>query len=130
MQENLEGLRALCFDDLSELSPFQVRTRFERHLYGLLSECSMEAFGSSPSGLSKAHVRYFYQRMKLDEQTTSPDLGRFSHIVNMVSDLYENFTRLCDTSNWSDDGQDPRINSCRNDIFHLCDYVAANFQRP
>ena len=130
MRENLEGLRALCFDDLSELSPFQVRTRFERHLYGLLSEYSMGAFGSSPSGLSKAHVRHFYQRMKLDEQASAADAGRCSQVLDMISELYENFTRLCDTSNWSDDGQDPRINSSRNDILRLCDYMATNFQKP
>ena len=90
----------------------------------------MGAFGSSPSGLSRAHVRHFYQRMKLAEQTSSPDAGRCSHVLDMISELYENFTRLCDTSNWSDDGQDPRINSCRNDILCLCDYIAANFQKP
>ena len=129
MRANLEGLRALCFDDLSELSPFQVRTRFERHLYGLLSEYSIRTFGSSPSGLSRAHVRHFYQRMKLDEQTRAPDAERCCHVLDMISELYENFTRLCDTSNWSDDGQDPRINSSRNDILRLCDYMATNFQR-
>jgi hypothetical protein len=127
MQENLDGLRALCFDDLSELSPFQVRTRFERHLYGLLFECSMEALGSSPNGLSKAHVRHFCQQKKLDKQVSPSDVGRCSHVLGMISELYENFTRLCDTSNWSDDGQDPRINSCRNEILRVCDYVAANF---
>jgi hypothetical protein len=130
MHENLEGLRALCLDDLSELSPFQVRTRFERHLYGLLFECSKGVFGSSPRGLSKTHVRHFCQQMKLDGQITPPNVGRCSQLLNMISELYENFTRLCDTSNWSDDGQDPRINSCRSDILRLCDYIAANFQKP
>ena len=130
MQKNLERLRALCFDDLSELSPFQVRTRFERHLYGLLFECSMDAFGSSPNGLSKAHARHFRQQMRLGERTSVPEVERFSYVLGMISELYENFTRLCDTSNWSDDGQDPRINSCRSDILRLCDYIAANFHGP
>ena len=126
MQENLEGLRALCFDDLSDLSPFQVRTRFERHLYGLLFECSTRAFGSSPTGPSKAHVRHFRERLKPGKQTSVVDVGWCFQALDMISELYEKFTNLCDTSNWSDDGQDPRINWCRDDVLRLCDYVAAN----
>jgi hypothetical protein len=123
MQENLEGLRALCNKDLAELSPFQVRTRFERYLYGLLSECMTEAFGSSPQGLSKAHLNDF--RKNLLSGTRSPGLS----VLDMVGALFEKFTILCDTSNWSDDGQDPRINFCRNDILELCDYVPAHFTK-
>lgn len=127
MQDNLEALRALCFDDLAALSPFQIRTRFERHLYGLLLEYSRKTFGFSPTGLSRTHINDFRNRLRLGEQSPSnlveaPSIG----VLESISDLYEKFTRLCDTSHWSDDGQDPRINLCRDDILRLCDSISAS----
>lgn len=123
MQENLEGLRELCNADLTGLSPFQVRTRFERYLFGLLSECMTEAFGSSPRGLSEAHLSHF--RKNLASGTRNPAMS----VLDMAGAVFEKFTVLCDTSNWSDDGQDPRIDFCRNDILELCDYVSAHFTK-
>ncbi len=90
----------------------------------------MGVFGSSPNGLSKTHVSRFYRRVKLDNQNSSLDVDRYLQVLSMISDLYEKFTRLCDTSNWSDDGQDPRVNSCRDDILRVCDFIATNFQKP
>jgi hypothetical protein len=128
MEENLKGLRALCFDDLSELSPFQIRTRFERHLYGLVFECSTAVFGSAPNGLSKAHVTHFCEK-RPNVEGNSAYAGSCLQLLHMISDVYERFTELCDTSNWSDDGQDPRINACRDDILSVCGYASKQLPR-
>jgi hypothetical protein len=128
MRDNLQGLKALCYGDLSGLSPFQVRTRFERHLYGLMFEYSVKTFGSSPNGLSADHLKRFTDQISMDQEIKSTSGQSCMRVFAMISELHAEFTQLCDTSNWSDDGQDPRITWCRDDILQLCNFVSENFQ--
>jgi len=123
MHENINGLKALCSGDLTDLTPFQIRTRFERHLYGVLVECSDETFGEHPTGLTRSHMEQFIQRVEQDNRWAIPTRAWCVSAFDLISDVFERFTQLCDTSNWSDDGQDPRINACRDDIFRLCECV-------
>jgi hypothetical protein len=126
MLEHIEGLKSLCFEDLNEAKPFHVRTRFERHLFGLAYHCSLKAFGSSPNGLTRTHLAHFLSTLP---HVGPGKRGEMNHeawgraCLERISDLYERFTALCDTSNWSDDGQDPRIKSCRAKILNLCAYA-------
>jgi hypothetical protein len=128
MEDNLRGLRELCEEDLSGQSPFQVRTRFERYLYGVMVEYSMKTFGSAPNGLSSAHLKCFTDEKIAEARERFTSCESCIQMFGMISELYEEFTRLCDTSNWTDDGQDPRVNWCRDDILQLCDFVSEQFQ--
>lgn len=47
-------------------------------------------------------------------------------VVSSVATVFRRFTYLCDTSNWSDDGQDPRVELCRRDILAICDLAEAS----
>lgn len=123
MRLHAENLKALCERDLSDLSPFQVRIRFERHLYGLASDYSNAVFGSSPSGLTREHLVHFCRSVVVRDRDLAPGEVRCLKTLEAVSDLYQEFTRFCDTSNWSDDGQDPRVNRCRTRLLGLCDLV-------
>jgi hypothetical protein len=119
MSVHIEGLRAICEGDLSALSPFQIRTRFERHLYGLMNEFSNSTLGASPTGLSRAHLLHFFEARR-EKGEAGCDVHSL-RILQEMSDLFQEFTYLCDTSNLTDDGQDPRIQSCREGILALCD---------
>jgi len=117
MREYIEALRLLCTEDHKKVAPYLLRTRFERNLYGLLVSLSESAFGKKPTGITEDHVRECVARCRTryneNELTAALSIAR----------LFEKFVYLCDTSNWSNDGQDPRIEMCRDNIILLCDFV-------
>lgn len=106
----------LCRDNQLKVAPYVVRTRFERGLYGLLVAFSMEVAGSAPHGISSTHIEEFLCGKNL----TSEAAARLREGAR----IFERFTYLCDTSNWSSDGQDPRIELCRTDMLKLCRTIA------
>jgi len=112
----VDALRTLCLKDQRGIAPYTLRTRFERNLYGLVHEYSETAFGVVPDGLTQRHVE------KLRQVCRDFKESEFEPVV-LAAKVYERFTYLCDTSNWSNDGQDPRIEICREDILALCDKV-------
>jgi len=117
MKHHIDQLRRLCMDYGAKYPPFLLRTRFERHLYGLLVSFSESIFGKRPTGITENQVHDFLSRCEPHE---SP---KEAEIVLRMSNIFGRFTYLCDTSNWSDDGQDPRLEMCREDILQLCNLV-------
>lgn len=117
MREYTEALRRLCAEDHEEVAPYLLRTRFERNLYGLLVSFSESAFGKKPTGITEDHVRECVARCE-----TCYDERELTVALSMAR-LFEKFVYLCDTSNWSNDGQDPRVEMCRENIIQLCDLV-------
>jgi hypothetical protein len=124
MTNHLEQLQAMCRDDLRGIPPFQVRTRFERHIFGLATSFSESLYGASPAGLSRRHIEHFAERVRsLRPIFDETDLFNMQ-ILSRICVVFEKFTSLCDSSNWSDDGQDPRIEWCRQDILELCEKLS------
>lgn len=115
MNQHVDALRTLCRDSDNRVSPYLLRTRFERHLFGLMVTVSRQTFGSDPKGMTESHVLEFVSRF--------PTHDREKQILISIAKLFAKFTYLCDTSNWSDDGQDPRVELCRDDILRLCTLV-------
>jgi len=117
VREYTEALRRLCAEDHGEEAPYLLRTRFERNLYGLLVSFSESAFGRKPTGITEDHVRECAARCE-----TRYDERELTAALSMAK-LFGKFVYLCDTSNWSNDGQDPRLEMCRENIMQLCDLV-------
>ena len=109
-------LLSMCEENLKGRAPYLVRTRFERLLFGLVESYSQEQFGRTPKGVTKNHISNFILANNLLESDETRVLGS-------AAQIFERFTYLCDTSNWSNDGQDPRVEMCRDDIIRLCDDV-------
>lgn len=116
LRDQCEKLKTMCVSNTAGIPPYLVRTRFERNLYGVLSAYTKETIGTSPNGLTKAHIESFLISQK----------GLSTHhggVMRLGADIYEAFTYLCDTSNWSNDGQDPRFSTCMDDVIRLCDLI-------
>jgi|ERR1019366_3597224 hypothetical protein len=120
VNRNIESLRALCADNQRGLAPYALRTRFERSLLGLVTQYSQSVFGAVPGGLSRLHLERFLHRCCGPGVST-----QFIEPIVLATTIFERFTYLCDTSNWSSDGQDPRIEMCREDVLRLCELVNA-----
>ncbi len=124
MKHHIDELRRLCAHHPQRPAPYLLRTRFERHLYGVLVGFSDLVFGMRPSGITEHHVRELLSR------SDTRNREREVNAVLRVSRIFHRFTYLCDTSNWSDDGQDPRVEMCRDEILRLCDFVESLAVRP
>ncbi len=125
MDNHLKELRSMCFDDLRGITPFQLRTRFERHLFCAAVSYAKSVFEIAPRGLSRRHYVRFAEKLEsLRPSSSSAGIAELN-ILSRMSTIFEKFTSLCDTSNWSDDGQDPRIEWCKKDILELCDELSA-----
>jgi len=124
MREYTEALRRLCVEDHRKVAPYLLRTRFERDLYGLLVSFSESAFGRKPTGITEDHVRECVANCE-----RSYDERELTVALSMAK-LFGKFVYLCDTSNWSNDGQDPRVEMCREDIVELCDLVESFETKP
>ncbi len=83
---------------------------------------SDEIFGERPRGLTRIHIREFLAK----NDGGNKHNAHFVDFANDIVSIYERFTFLSDTSNLSDDGQDPRVESCRAEIMSLCE-VAESF---
>jgi len=112
MNKHVEALRKLC--NCSDGAPFLIRTRVERHLFGLLNATMRERLRLTPVSISRASIE-----SQIDPSACRDRSART--LALEIAHVFERFTYLCDTSNWSNDGQDPRIESCREDILRLCD---------
>lgn len=119
MNAHIQALRALCAVHQHPAAPFVVRTRFEREMFGLLICIALNRFGSEPSSIDRGRVTAFLDRQS---QASNKDVGL---LMLEICRIFEKFTYLCDTSNWSNDGQDPRVEACRPDILALCDKIEA-----
>jgi hypothetical protein len=117
MKRHLADLRWVCANKHEDVAPFLLRTRVERSLYGVLVEFCELIFGARPAGLTEAHIRDFIAEHKSLEQDEP------AGVALSIARVFERFTYLSDTSNWSNDGQDPRIEMCRDDILRLCAHV-------
>lgn len=112
MNKHVDALRELC--NRSEGAPFLIRTRVERHLFGLLNAAMRERLRLNAVSISRASIE--------SQINASVCRDRSARALALdIANVFERFTYLCDTSNWSNDGQDPRIESCRDDILRLCD---------
>lgn len=103
------SIRALCDPTAPVLAPYLLRTRVERAVFGLICELADASGSARPDGLDPVQVSVAIPSNKAGE------------IARSLSLAFSRFTYLCDTSNWSDDGQDPRILECRDDLLDLCD---------
>jgi len=110
------SLRKLCSENQSGVAPYHIRTRFERALYGSVCFYCETALGLKPNGLTSAHVEKILSNH-------APGRADVSECLRSAASILERFTYLCDTSNWSNDGQDPRLESCRDDVIRLCDLL-------
>lgn len=108
-----ETLVRLCRENQDGTAPYLLRTRFERGVYGLMVSYAVDAFGAVPNGVTRRHVEEFLESRRVT------DVPRAAPMY-LAADIFDRFTYLCDTSNWSNDGQDPRIEMCREDIIRLC----------
>src|SRR6266516_4770876 len=117
MQSNqyIETLRQLCAAPPKGVPPYLLRTRFERNLYGAISQFAQQRLGNRPRGLTRNHVEAFLKENSVPVVTATP--------LRLAADVFERFKYLCDTSNWSNDGQDPRLEACRQDILCFCDLI-------
>jgi hypothetical protein len=109
-------LLALCEENLQGRAPYVVRTRFERLLFGIVASYSQVTFGRNPNGITTGHITKFILTNELSESNKT-------RVLRSAAQIFEKFTYLCDTSNWSNDGQDPRVEMCRGDIIGLCEDV-------
>ena len=112
MNKHVDALREVC--NRSEGAPFLIRTRVERHLFGLLNATMREPLRLIPVSINRASVE-----SQIGPAACRDRWGRAFALE--IAHVFEKFPYLCDTSNWSNDGQDPRIESCREDILRLCD---------
>jgi hypothetical protein len=117
MNRYIDALRTLCCEDQRGVAPYTLRTRFERNLYGLVTQYSQLVLGAAPAGLTRHHIE------KLLHLCRDSGFSAATEPIILAMKVFERFTYLCDTSNWSDDGQDPRIEMCREDILRLCDLI-------
>jgi hypothetical protein len=107
-------LRDLCDANLEKTAPYVVRTRFERKLTELFVMVATQAGCPKPWGITKQAVT----RVRRQLADTAPvSLA----LLEAVAYIHEEFIYLCDTSNWSNDGQDPRVEYLRPRILSLCD---------
>lgn len=109
-------LLLLCQLNLHGRAPYVVRTKFERLLFGIVASYSNEHFGRSPRGITTSHINKFISANNMAETDST-------RVLRSAAQVFEKFTYLCDTSNWSNDGQDPRVEMCRTDIIELCEQV-------
>lgn len=123
MSSHIEELRGMCSKNFRGASPFRVRVQFERHLFGLVTDFSTRSLGARPRGISREHCAMFVQKYSDNVRTTDASVDRALHVLSDAATLHEKFSSLCDSSNWSDDGQDPRIEWCREDILVLCNKI-------
>lgn len=112
---HIAGLRSLCFGDHTGVAPYLLRTRFERHMFGLTGPLVASRLGRSLQSLDEEYLR------DLVEVSNAPWTDQERRLVTSVAQVFRRFTYLCDTSNWSDDGQDVRVKLCRRDILAICD---------
>jgi len=63
-------------------------------------------------GITASHVEAFISANRVAD----PDETR---VLRSAVQIFQKFTYLCDTSNWSNDGQDPRVKMCRDDVIGL-----------
>ena len=114
MEQYIDALRQLCKADNSGVAPYLLRTRVERSLYGLLNAVARATFGCSLAGLDEEQVRSGLENrgVPLNSSCAAWSIS--------VARSFQRFTYLCDTSNWSNDGQDPRIELCRDEFLKIC----------
>jgi hypothetical protein len=124
MKEHIRGLRQLGLAKHEYTSPYLLRTRFERNLYGVLVSVSASAFGKRINGPTESHVREFLRTIR------ASGMQKEREAMVLGARLFEKFTFLSDSSTWSDDGQDPRLELCRDDILKLCDLVESLTSHP
>lgn len=113
--EYVTQIRAFFERDSKQWPPYLIRTRFERLLFGLFRSIALQTLGEAPSGMTRIHLARL-----LEAHNTLEGHAALS-ILSSVVRLCEKFTYLCDSSNWSNDGQDPRVEMCREDAGRLCD---------
>src|SRR5438128_1616712 len=112
MRQHIDALRSLCADNHANSAPYVVRTRFERELYGLLVSAAQMAFNCTPNNPTEQAVSTFLSCIPTPESSVAREL------LSSGAALFARFTYLCDTSNWSNDGQDPRVEACREEILN------------
>jgi hypothetical protein len=120
---HVEQLRDLCGRNHRRTAPFVVRTRFERAFYGLLVTVAAQTFGSAPASLSGTEIQRFVQRVAGNKEVP------VCRLLLEIGRVFGKFVYLCDTSNWSNDGQDPRVESCAPEILVICSRVEELFGR-
>jgi len=117
MNPHISAIRELCESRNENLPPFIVRTRFERELYGLLVSLSRRTYGDQPSSMDRTQVMTFLSRQQNANELVE------SRVMLEISRIFEKFVYVCDTSNWSNDGQDPRVKACSAEILAVCKQV-------
>lgn len=118
---HVEELRDLCARNHVGTAPYVVRTRFERELYGLLVTIATNTFGSAPTSLNEREIRRFLQGVAGTNDSSECCL------LYEIGRVFGKFIYLCDTSNWSNDGQDPRVECCAPAIMLICARVEELF---
>lgn len=119
MTDHIAALRDLCSPASRSIPPYILRTRFERSLFGLA--VSVAQWTGLPE--LKSLVPAYVDRYLEDHAATSAS----ATLLTGASDVLQSFAILCDSSNWSPDGQDPRIDMCREEVLALCDECTALF---
>src|SRR5437899_2906416 len=109
MEQYIEALRRLCKADNGGIAPYLLRTRVERNLYGLLNSVARSTLGCTLTGLDEEQVRE-----SLESRGVPLDSNCATWSISLARS-FDRFSYLCDTSNWSNDGQDPRIELCRDE---------------
>jgi len=112
MNTHVAELRQIC--QYTTGAPFLVRTRVERNLFGMLNAVMLETIGVRAISINSPVVE---SQISSSDMPDTPARG----LALDIAHVFEQFTYLCDTSNWSNDGQDVRIQSCRREILELCD---------
>lgn len=92
-----------------------LRTRFERHMFGLTASVVEARLGQPLQSLEKEYLEEILRRPGVEWTELE------TRLVSSVAHVFRRFTYLCDASNWSDDGQDPRVDLCRRGILAICD---------
>ncbi len=115
MRRHIERIRELCAANHTHCAPYVVRTRFERELYGLAACVAQIYFGRRLTGLGERQIADVLG--DAGPATETPETG----LLRDIGRVFRRFTYLCDTSNWSNDGQDPRVEACKPELLALCD---------
>src|SRR5467141_1469682 len=114
MSHYLTELLSICSEGGVGVRPYILRARFERSVYGLIVQVARTLQQPIPSSLTANYA------LALRASADTANERLLSDVVTQASGVISKFTTLCDSSNWSTDGQDPRLKICTADALALC----------
>ena len=117
LNDYAKQLAGYCASGPGAVPRYVFRTRVERILYGMLASLCQAQVGVRPAGLHQSQLQAVLPR-------TAGRAARPSEVLAWeIVDAFETFTYLSDSSNRSNDGQDLRLDQCRDRFLRICNAI-------